>query len=131
MADTLMAGGAKVAITPPLGSAFQSSRADLRVESVYHDLYATAVVLGDGERKVAIVGLDVLGLDATLVNAVRARVEQQTDISGANVLITPPTITSARRFCRPFPTKLIKRTTGDWCNPSPMPSPAPTRPWNR
>ena len=87
MAKELMAGAAKVAITPPLGSAFQSSRADLRVESVLHDLYATAVVLSDGERKVAIVGLDVLGLDATLVNAVRERVQQQTSIPGANVLI--------------------------------------------
>ena len=87
MADTLMAGATKVAITPPLGSAFQSSRADLRVESVLHDLYATAVVLSDGERKVAIVGLDVLGLDAPLVNAVRERVQQQTSIPGANVLI--------------------------------------------
>ena len=87
MANTLMAGGAKVAITPPLGSAFQSSRADLRVESVLHDLYATAVVLSDGEQKVAIVGLDVLGLDAPLVNAVRERVQQQTSIPGANVLI--------------------------------------------
>ena len=87
MANTLMAGAAKVAITPPLGSAFQSSRADLRVESVLHDLYATAVVLSDGERKVAIVGLDVLGLDAPLVNAVRERVQQQTSIPGANVLI--------------------------------------------
>ena len=87
MANTLMAGAAKVAITPPLGSAFQSSRADLRVESVLHDLYATAVVLSDGEQKVAIVGLDVLGLDAPLVNAVRERVQQQTFIPGANVLI--------------------------------------------
>ena len=87
MAKELMAGGAKVAITPPLGSAFQSSRADLRVESVLHDLYATAVVLSDGERKVAIVGLDVLGLDAPLVSAVRKRVQQQTSIPGANVLI--------------------------------------------
>ena len=76
-----------MAITPPLGSAFQSSRADLRVESVLHDLYATAVVLSDGEQKVAIVGLDVLGLDAPLVNAVRERVQQQTSIPGANVLI--------------------------------------------
>ena len=87
MAKELKAGAAKVAITPPLGSAFQSSRADLRVESVLHDLYATAVVLSDGERKVAIVGLDVLGLDAPLVNAVRERVQQQTSIPGANVLI--------------------------------------------
>ncbi len=87
MADTLMAGGAKVAITPPIGSAFQSSRADLRVESVLHDLYATAVVLSDGEQKAAIVGLDVLGLDATLVNAVRERVERQSGIPGASVLI--------------------------------------------
>ena len=87
MAKELKAGAAKVAITPPLGSAFQSSRADLRVESVLHDLYATAVVLSDGERKVAIVGLDVLGLDAPLVNAVRERVQQQTFIPGANVLI--------------------------------------------
>lgn len=87
MATGLMAGGAKVAITPPMGSAFQSSRADLRVESVYHDLFATAVVLSDGEHKVAIVGLDVLGLDAPLVNAVRERVERQTGISGDSVLI--------------------------------------------
>ena len=87
MAKELKAGAAKVAITPPLGSAFQSSRADLRVESVLHDLYATAVVLSDGERKVAIVGLDVLGLDAPLVDAVRERVQQQTSIPGANVLI--------------------------------------------
>ncbi len=87
MAMELTAGGAKAAITPPLGSAFQSSRADLRVESVLHDLYATAVVLGDGAQKVAIVGLDVLGLDSALVNAVRERVAQQTDIPGANVMI--------------------------------------------
>ncbi len=87
MAMELLAGGAKVAITPPIGSAFQSSRADLRVESVLHELYATAVALSDGERKIAIVGLDVLGLDAALVNAVRARVEAQTSIPGAHVMV--------------------------------------------
>ena len=87
MAKALLAGAAKVAITPPLGSAFQSSRADLRVESVLHDLYATAVVLSDGEQRVALVGLDVLGLDAPLVDAVRARVQQQTAIPGTNVLL--------------------------------------------
>lgn len=63
-----------VRIFPPLGSAFQSSQPD--VESVLHGLYATDVVLGDGEQKVAIVGLDVLGMDAMLINTVRERVER-------------------------------------------------------
>ena len=105
MANTLMAGAAKVAITPPMGSAFQSSRADLRVESVLHDLYATAVVLSDGEQKAAIVGLDVLGLDATLVNAVRGRIQQQTDIPVSTCWSMPRTTTSVQPFCKPFPTK--------------------------
>ncbi|MDE2931770.1 MAG: hypothetical protein OXQ27_12750 [Chloroflexota bacterium] len=46
------------------------------MESVLHGLYATDVVLGDGEQKVAIVGLDVLGMDAMLINTVRERVER-------------------------------------------------------
>ncbi|MDE2841703.1 MAG: hypothetical protein OXM03_13855 [Chloroflexota bacterium] len=46
------------------------------MESVLHGLYATDVVLGDGEQKVAIVSLDVLGMDAMLINTVRERVER-------------------------------------------------------
>jgi hypothetical protein len=48
---------------------------------VHDDLYARALVLGDGLRQAAIVCLDLVGLDFTLADEIRAAIHRRTGIA--------------------------------------------------
>ena len=54
---------------------------------VLDDLYSTAVVLDDGSTKVALVGNDLIYMEASLAAAIRARIAAQTGIPGDHVLL--------------------------------------------
>jgi hypothetical protein len=54
---------------------------------VLDDLYSTAVVLDDGSTKVALVGNDLIYMEASLASVIRERIAEQTDIPGDNVLL--------------------------------------------
>src|SRR6266536_2272364 len=71
MSATLKAGAAETVITPPLGI----------------DLSGRALVVELGSERLAIVSLDVLGLDADLVRRTRALIEDATGIPGERVLL--------------------------------------------
>ena len=83
------AGAAKVNITPPIGVGLTGYAArDGNSTGVHDELYAAALVLDDGENRVAIVTSDVLAIGNETDRAVRALVQQQTGIPEANVLLS-------------------------------------------
>ncbi|MFA4043880.1 MAG: hypothetical protein HZRFUVUK_000659 [Candidatus Fervidibacterota bacterium] len=97
------AGFAKVDITPPVnvwlsGYAARTSPA----VGIHDELYARALVLSDGERKAAVVSLDLIGLDFELVDATRALVSDWVGINGEALLLncshthSGPSVTALR-----------------------------------
>lgn len=94
----LWAGAAKTQITPPIGSVLQSGMTVVST-GVLDDLYSTAVVLDDGETKVALVGNDIIYMEAPLAADIRARITDQTGISGENVLLNASHTHSGPNIC--------------------------------
>ncbi|HZS85872.1 MAG TPA: neutral/alkaline non-lysosomal ceramidase N-terminal domain-containing protein [Chloroflexota bacterium] len=87
MAD-LQAGAATVCITPPVGVALAgySGRAG-NSTGIHDDLYGKALVLDDGRSPLAVVTLDLIGLDDQAVQQIRDRVAEQTNIPAAHVMV--------------------------------------------
>ena len=82
----LWAGAAKTQITPAIGGLLQSGMT-VTSTGVLDDLYSTAVVLDDGSTKVALVGNDLIYMEASLAAAIRAQITAQTGIPGDHVLL--------------------------------------------
>ncbi|HZL87712.1 MAG TPA: neutral/alkaline non-lysosomal ceramidase N-terminal domain-containing protein [Pirellulaceae bacterium] len=83
-------GLARVKITPPqpVFMAGYASR-DRPFESVHDDLYAKALVLVDREgTRAALVTTDLIGLTAAIADPIRQRIEEQTGIPRASVLLS-------------------------------------------
>ncbi|MGI6083463.1 MAG: hypothetical protein ACOYEP_11395 [Limnochordia bacterium] len=97
MAD-LMAGAATMDITPLLGASIAGLFHDRKAEDVSDPLHAKAVVLDNGECRLAMVILDLIGISGEYVKVIRELVTESTGIPGENVLIacththTGPTI---------------------------------------
>ncbi|NOZ22857.1 MAG: hypothetical protein GXP25_17405 [Planctomycetes bacterium] len=88
MSTELKAGVSQVNITPPVGCDLTGfGGREFPALGVNDDLFARALVLDDGEMKIAIVTTDLLGLDFDLVEEIREAVEQHTGIPGANVML--------------------------------------------
>jgi len=78
----LRAGVAYTDVTPPVGtpSAGYGARAGAGMEGVHDPLLATALVIDNGEKQIALLGVDHLGYTSQMVDAVRAllRAEEAT-----------------------------------------------------
>ncbi len=89
MANSLLrAGVARANITPPVGAWLDGY--DARHEpsqDVHDDLYAQALVVDDGQTRIALVTADVISLDAGFVAAVREHIRAATGIPPECVLI--------------------------------------------
>ena len=83
----LKAGAAAVNITPPMGCFLQGCGRGKPSIGVHRDLYAKALVLGVGATRVGLVTLDLLGLDRTTVEAMRAAIAAAAHIPGENVML--------------------------------------------
>jgi hypothetical protein len=71
----LRAGASQTDITPPVGAPLLGA---LVASTGVHDpLFARALVLGDGPDRVAIVCLDLVGMDFSLVDEIRGRVQKR------------------------------------------------------
>jgi hypothetical protein len=72
----LRAGVAQVDITPPIGtpSAGYGDRRGRGMEGVHDPLLATALVLDNGEKKIAFLGVDHLGFGRAMVDGVKEAV---------------------------------------------------------
>lgn len=78
-ARAFWAGTSEATITPPVGAPLIGPMAPST--GVHDDLYARALVLGDGERRVAIVCMDLLGLDFITADEIRAEIRRKTGIA--------------------------------------------------
>jgi len=74
-------------ITPPLGSGIPGYFNVRRGTNVLDRLYARAMVVGDGDEKIAIVSIDGLAPLKSVVDSICARVEAYTGIARKNVLV--------------------------------------------
>lgn len=84
----LLAGVARARITPPVGFFLAGYIARKRgADAVHDDLFATALVLGDGQTRIAVVSCHLLMLHPSTVASVRARVFAETGIPAPNVML--------------------------------------------
>lgn len=85
----LAAGFGRRNVTPAMGVALAGYglRPDRTVQAVLDELFARAVVIDDGARKVALVSVDICLLSNTFVNFVRARIHRETGIAPDAILI--------------------------------------------
>ena len=86
--DGIKAGCAKVNITPPVGvwlSGYGSRNKPS--DNIVDELYAKALVLDDGQNKIAIVSADLLWVTLEITDEIRRIVKQKTGIPESNVLI--------------------------------------------
>ncbi len=87
-ASTFRAGAATSNITPALGSAIIGGFLPFPATNVHDELHARCLVLDDGKTKLALVVLDLLGINYGVSHEARKLIEQETGIPSANVLIS-------------------------------------------
>jgi neutral ceramidase len=75
LAPPLFAGVAEATITPPVGIPLVGPQ--MPSTGVHDDLFARALVLDDGAQRVALVCLDLIGLDFSLADRLRAAIAQR------------------------------------------------------
>ncbi len=85
--SNLRAGVAKVDITPEDVNDFQVTGHWRKVTGVRDPLRAGVLVLTDGETKAAIVTLDTIGAWNEMVTLARQRIEQETGVPAANIMV--------------------------------------------
>jgi hypothetical protein len=74
----LLAGAAELIITPPVGAPTLGTIQ--RSTGVHDDLCAKALVLNDGRQRIAILSLDLIGMDCALSDGIRRAVAAHTGI---------------------------------------------------
>jgi hypothetical protein len=99
---TLKAGAAKVDITPPLGLEMAGSFKRRVATGVHDKLYAKALVLDNGKKKIVIVACDLLALKRSYTNRACELIEKESGISWNDIMI----ITS-HSHCGPQTTTLF------------------------
>lgn len=82
----MLAGMAEMVITPPIGAPTLGTIQ--RSTGVHDDLYARALVLDDGRQKIAILSLDLIGMDFVLADDIRNAIAARTGITIALVHCT-------------------------------------------
>lgn len=82
-----MAGCSKVKITPPLGTPLGGNVRDKGSQGVHDDIYAKALVLGDGEKEVALVSCALIAVTKVMVEDIRQIVEKRSAIPRENILV--------------------------------------------
>jgi hypothetical protein len=85
--SNLLAGAAKVDITPSDVTDFEVIGHRRKVTGVRDPLRAGVLVLSDGETKAAIVTLDTIFAWDEMVKLARPRIEQETGVPAANIMI--------------------------------------------
>ena len=116
----LKAGFAREDITPPLGVSIQGSYKARYAQAVRDPLYATAVTFDDGEKRIVVMSLDLIGINMAFMETLRPAVAHaiETDVDGVFITCThthygpgvAPTTATAADFPNPeYGQWLIKR----------------------
>jgi Predicted membrane protein len=87
MAKEIMAGVWKTNVTPPVGISMEGSFFDIRAEKIVDELYASAVVIDDGIKEIAIVSVDVCTIPDNIFKYIADRIEHICGISKNNIII--------------------------------------------
>jgi hypothetical protein len=88
VSSEFQAGAARVKLDPPVGIAMAGyGRRVGRSAGTHDSLAAQAIVLSDGERKAAIISVDVLALGIRICDSIAARVASETDIPADAVMV--------------------------------------------
>ncbi|MBR5507986.1 MAG: hypothetical protein IKV88_08075, partial [Clostridia bacterium] len=74
-------------ITPPLGCHIPGFFVPRIADDVLADLYARAVVIDNGEEKIAMLALDMVGIDKHISSGIIDRVNEFTGIKKENILV--------------------------------------------
>jgi neutral ceramidase len=85
--EEIKAGFGAVDITPEVGASIPGGFRPNPSKGVRDPLYAVACVVTDGRTPVALVGIDELFIGKHTVKQARERIEKNTKIPGANVLV--------------------------------------------
>ena len=84
----LKGGTAKVDITPPIGAWLSGyGSRNKPSEGILDPLYAKALVLDDGQSKIAIVSADLLWVPLEATGQIRRKVQERTGIPEENIMI--------------------------------------------
>ncbi|MEW6755488.1 MAG: neutral/alkaline non-lysosomal ceramidase N-terminal domain-containing protein [Candidatus Latescibacterota bacterium] len=86
-AAVCQAGCAQEAITPPLGVLLAGYFHERVAARLRDDLFARAVVVGEGEERLALVSCDLIGIDREVAEGARERIQAQAGILPERVLI--------------------------------------------
>lgn len=84
----LLAGAAALAITPGLGVSLCGSMQDRRAENIHDELYARSLVLDNGERRLALVLLDLIAARKEWLGEIKHQINGFTGIPLSNILIS-------------------------------------------
>ncbi len=82
----LQAAAAAMIITPPVGGEMLEPRG-VATTGIHDELYARVLLLHDGSTTIAIVTLDLLGLDAALVDQIQQAVFKRTGLSPEELML--------------------------------------------
>lgn len=85
--STLLAGVARVTITPPVGMYMPGMERTEDSHGLRDDLYATALAVSDGTTEAVIVSCDLLMVHPDLVRRVREEAAARTGVPGAHIML--------------------------------------------
>ena len=88
VARDFQAGASRTIITPWLGLSVNGGMQDQTATRIHDDLYARALVLDNGQFKLALVVADSCVLPREVVEAARHRISARTGLKGSNILIS-------------------------------------------
>jgi neutral ceramidase len=101
MGKQLEAGVAVTEITPPAGVWMAGfAQRDGAAEGVSDPLFAKVLVLALEEDRIALVSLDIIQFEHSLLDLIRRRVEERTGIPGSHLLINATHTHSGPAVCR-------------------------------
>ena len=84
----LRAGAAKISIVPPFPTQMGGFHDRLKnFEAVHDELFARALVLGNGVTKLVFISSDLMSIDADLVRLAREQITGKTGIPASHILI--------------------------------------------
>jgi neutral ceramidase len=84
----LLAGAATAVITPALGVSLCGSMLDRAAAGIHDDLHARSLVLDNGDRKIALVVLDLIAARKEWLSQIKHQISGFTSIPMANILIS-------------------------------------------
>jgi neutral ceramidase len=101
-ARVFRAGAATSNITPKVGTSINGNMQDVQVEGIHDETHARAIVLDDGQTRLAIVVSDLCMVSREVLDEAKRRAHQHTNIPVAHMLMSATHTHSAGTACSVF-----------------------------